>query len=444
MSKQQREPEKKASQVYLVKADAAQGIIEAVVNVFGIIDLGGDIIHNGAYTKTLNERGTGIKVRVLDSHNTDSVMRVVGLPLEVREIDRNELGQIAPEVLVDHPEATGGLFTRTQFLMDTHEGDGVYKRLASKAVDEWSIALNALQVEYGKARTPDGKDVTVRHIYQLRLYEYSPVIWGMNQATVTTDIKAEGARVTDNPVAADAKAATLDVRLIAYLRMEHAYLVNGWLSQGLILPTDADALDMAFRDMLATLSVALPDALVVAGIPSYYYHRPDPGDRKQATLGTKLEACVRSAFSYCVNYWLGEGTIDAVTADLMDEALKAALSVYRAALPAELAASPIVDSYYDYYSAPTPTEGKVGRMISGSNREQIQQCIDALQALMDASATEDTSDSADEPAQTDGKAVGEAPASPVTGPQPGAASIIELADIDREMTDLTLMMEMAR
>jgi hypothetical protein len=41
---------------------------------------------------------------------------VIGRPLEVREVGRDEL----PEALLaDYPDAQGGLLTTTQFLMDT-------------------------------------------------------------------------------------------------------------------------------------------------------------------------------------------------------------------------------------------------------------------------------------------------------------------------------------
>lgn len=267
--------ETKDVKVYIVKTDAAQGIIDAVVNVFGIVDLGDDIIHNGAYTKTLNERGNKVKVRVLDSHKTDSIMRVIGKPLEIREIGRDELFSLSPDVKAKHPEATGGLFTRTQFLMDTPEGEGAFKRLASGAVDEWSIALDPLVVEYGKA-TVEGKDRSVRHIRQIRLYEYSPVIWGMNQATVTTDVKSEPDKMEPAPaqdkttVPLDTKQATLGSRLEANLRMSAAFCISDWLGEGVITADETDALNAAVTDAMTSLRSALPFAVADKPLVSYW------------------------------------------------------------------------------------------------------------------------------------------------------------------------------
>ena len=48
--------------------DEDQGIVEHVVTVFGVVDLGNDVSHPGSFKKTLQERAA--KIRVLDSHNT--------------------------------------------------------------------------------------------------------------------------------------------------------------------------------------------------------------------------------------------------------------------------------------------------------------------------------------------------------------------------------------
>ena len=69
-----------------IKVEAEQGIVESIVAVCGNIDLGGDIIQPGAFAKTIAEQG--LKVRCLDNHNTDSVMRVLGKTLALREIGR--------------------------------------------------------------------------------------------------------------------------------------------------------------------------------------------------------------------------------------------------------------------------------------------------------------------------------------------------------------------
>lgn len=177
--------ERKITQAFLVKADEPQGIVEHIVSVMGNIDEGYDMIHNGAFAKTINERGG--KIRCLDNHQTDSVMRAIGKPLEMREIERAELPDM---VLSEFPEATGGLLVKTQFLMNTPEGKGAFERIRQGAVDEWSIGYESLDSDYSKAEK-DGKEITVRNLRTIKLYEYSPVLWGMNQATATLNAKKD-------------------------------------------------------------------------------------------------------------------------------------------------------------------------------------------------------------------------------------------------------------
>lgn len=435
--------ERKVLPIFVTKVDEAQGIVEAVVNVFGIIDLGDDIIHNGAYTKTLNERGNKIRVKVLDSHNTDSVLRVVGKPLEIREIGRDELGQVAPQVLENHPEATGGLYTRTQYLLDTPEGMGVFKRIVSGAVDEYSIALDALQVDYGKATRPDGKEVTVRNIRALRLWEYSAVIWGMNQATTTTDVKQ--AEEHPQPDAEEAKGASLGVCLEAGLRTEYAYVVNSWLRQGWIELADLDALDTAFRDAINALRAALPE---MTGMPQGTYGSKPAAETKAGTLGAYLEAYLRREFNWLVTYWLQEGVIDGPLVDALNEALKGAMDVLRAAIPGDLAGQMVRDYYDDYWAAREAEETKAGRVISAGNLEYIQQAITALQALLDAAGTESADEAnADEKASTgpDGQPSQAPLGQTVTEPSIATSDEddVDTAAIERELAELDVMMEMA-
>lgn len=167
-----------------LKTDADLGIVEHIVAVMGNLDQGNDIIHPGAFTKTLAERGA--KVRVLDDHRTDSVLRVIGKPLAMRELNQ---GELPPSLTTLFPEATGALWVRTQFLMDTPEGMGVFKRIKEGLVDEYSIGYDPLDFDYERVKMGE-QDVTVRNLRTIKLYEYSPVIWGMNEATTTLNAKA--------------------------------------------------------------------------------------------------------------------------------------------------------------------------------------------------------------------------------------------------------------
>jgi hypothetical protein len=164
--------------------DEDQGIVEHIITVFGILDLGNDVSHPGSFTKTLAERGH--KSLVLDMHNTSSVMDVLGKPLSIMEVPRN---QLPAEILREFPEATGGVKAITQFFLDTPEGKGAFIRLKRDGLREWSYGYDTLDSDFSVVQDKDGNDVNARNLRTIKLYEYGPVLWGMNQATATLSAK---------------------------------------------------------------------------------------------------------------------------------------------------------------------------------------------------------------------------------------------------------------
>lgn len=182
------------------KALDDQGLVEHLVAVFGNVDDGGDIIHPGAFRKTIIERQG--KIRVLDQHATDSVMRVIGKPIAMREITADELPQAVKDA---YPEATGALLAQTQYLMNTPEGRGAFERIKAGAVGEYSFGYDAVDSDFGRA-VKDGEEITVRNLRQLRLWEYSPVIFAMNPATATLSAKADNTPEPEPPAPVEEKA----------------------------------------------------------------------------------------------------------------------------------------------------------------------------------------------------------------------------------------------
>ena len=168
---------------YVLKADKDSGIVDAYVSIMGIVDddRPPDLIEQGAFSKTIQERGpAGLnKIRVLWQHAWNNV---IGLPIVIAEHDRN---QLPADVLERYPEATGGLFTRTQFVLDVQQGREAFALYKAGAMSEWSIGFDTINYEW----IQDEDENEYRILKELRLWEYSPVTWGANPATVTTDVK---------------------------------------------------------------------------------------------------------------------------------------------------------------------------------------------------------------------------------------------------------------
>ena len=176
--------EYKQFEAVVTDINEAEGLITAIVSVTGIIDDGDDIIHAGSFIKTIAENFG--RLRVLNSHNSRDVLSVIGKPVSAREISRDEL---PANVLAKYPEATGGLETITQYMKSDERSWAVFQRLREGYVNEYSIGFDIMQADNSKVTTPDGKSKVVRNIRQLRLWEYSPVIWGMNPATGSVSVK---------------------------------------------------------------------------------------------------------------------------------------------------------------------------------------------------------------------------------------------------------------
>lgn len=169
---------------YTKALDDATGIVEAYVSIFGIKDLDNppDVIDMGAFSKSIHERGpAGVnKIRVLWQHNWNEV---IGLPLVITEHSRENL---PAELLALYPEATGGLYVKAQFVLEVQRGREAYALYKAGAMDEWSVAFDIIQGT-NEEDLVDGS--RFRRLKELRLWEFSPVTWGMNPATTTTSVK---------------------------------------------------------------------------------------------------------------------------------------------------------------------------------------------------------------------------------------------------------------
>lgn len=182
--------------VYTKVIDEDKGIVEELVSVYGNIDHGKDIIHPGMFKKSIQENLKNILV--LDQHNTGSIFSALGKPLSLREIGRDEL---PAEVQEKFPDATGGLLATTQYQLETPEGKGAFLRIKEGVIKQRSIGFEALDFDYESVRAvktdtgyerrsdKSAPEVNIRNLRTGKLMEYSPVLWGMNEATTTVSAK---------------------------------------------------------------------------------------------------------------------------------------------------------------------------------------------------------------------------------------------------------------
>jgi uncharacterized protein len=134
----------------------------------------GDIIHQGAFLKSINEAFPAGRIKVLWQHSEP-----LGMPIEMRE-------------------DSYGLYVKGK-VSKTRLGDEALELMRDGVIDRMSIGF---MIPQGKSDyDEDGK----RHIREVKLMEFSPVTFPANEAAIITGVKnieqalELGAKVLDYP-----------------------------------------------------------------------------------------------------------------------------------------------------------------------------------------------------------------------------------------------------
>jgi HK97 family phage prohead protease len=128
--------------------------------VFNNMDDGGDVILTGAFSKTIKENGH--RVKVLYQHYPDRI--IGGKPLL--------------------QEDTMGLYARGKIIKDTFWGREAHILMKEGALNEGSIGYMPV---WDKT---EWRDDGARLLREVKLFEVSPVPWGMNPLTEVSALKA--------------------------------------------------------------------------------------------------------------------------------------------------------------------------------------------------------------------------------------------------------------
>jgi len=176
--------EYKSFEFKLNALDPTGRTIEGYAAVFGNLDQGGDIIHPGAFAKTLAERGH--KVKFLWQHDQHEPL---GRVTELRE-------------------DASGLFVKAT-ISDTARGRDALALLRDGAIGGMSIGYDAVKggTDYSQGSNGD----PIRNLRELKLWELSLVTFPMNEEAGVTALKmvtphralpiADRARPWDAPAA---------------------------------------------------------------------------------------------------------------------------------------------------------------------------------------------------------------------------------------------------
>ena len=154
------------------KAEVKDRTITGIASVFGNIDDYFDRMHVGSFTKTISEG----RARAKHLWNHDFSRPPIASIKELREVGRDELPEM---ILTDTPEATGGLLVARDYYVSNELSELVFEAIKAGDVTEMSFGFDATKFDF----TVEGER-RIREIREVRLYDTSDVLWGMNNATV--------------------------------------------------------------------------------------------------------------------------------------------------------------------------------------------------------------------------------------------------------------------
>lgn len=152
--------------------------VTGIASVFGNIDSYGDIVHKGAFKKTIEENGARVKHLWMHDPWQPPTAKII----ELSEISRTELPDVVKEKF---PQAKGGLQVVREYL-DTPRGNEILAGIQAGAINEMSIGYDSLKWDIEEIKEGEAKGMIVRNLRELRLWDVSDVTFGANEATVAS------------------------------------------------------------------------------------------------------------------------------------------------------------------------------------------------------------------------------------------------------------------
>lgn len=160
-------------------ADEGEGVFEAYVSVFGNVDLAGERVVVGAFSKSLERwAASGDPIPVIFSHQWDTLEAHVGKVLVAEEHMPGD-----PRLPAELAEL-GGLYVKAAMDVEEDFAGRLWKRMAERRLREFSFAYDVIRAKPGAGGALD--------LLELDVIEVGPTLKGMNPATVLVSAKAFG------------------------------------------------------------------------------------------------------------------------------------------------------------------------------------------------------------------------------------------------------------
>jgi HK97 family phage prohead protease len=155
------------------------GTLRAVVAVFNNVDAGNDRILPGFFAKSLARK----LPKGVWGHDWETP---IARTLEARELHPGD-PDLPPGL-----SGLGGLYIKAAFNLDTQRGREAYSDIKFGIIDEFSIGYRVIESEVDKK-------TKVRDLIEGDVFEWSPVLVGMNSRTQLISVKSHEAKADPVP-----------------------------------------------------------------------------------------------------------------------------------------------------------------------------------------------------------------------------------------------------
>jgi len=147
-----------------LKVDTSKRTVTAIASKMEVEDLGADIIHRGAFKKTLKERLPKNRIKFMFGH-------------------RELLG------LMTHGEEDGDNLITVNKIDNIARGDEILTHIESGTLNEMSIGFDIPRGKFEIREDEETEGKILRDINEVILFENSIVMWGMNEDTAVLSVK---------------------------------------------------------------------------------------------------------------------------------------------------------------------------------------------------------------------------------------------------------------
>lgn len=254
-----------------IKADIEKRSFTGYASKFGNIDLHNDIIEQGAFKKTIQERMPKNMIKVFWQH-----MEPIGMP----------------KVLEEDSE---GLYVEGN-ISKVQKGNEAIELMRDGVVDGMSIGYDVVKDEFDENHN-------IRRLKELKLYEVSIVTWGANPEAGITNVKHLQALNSifkeDNIKRLDEVKNVLD-RLNDTLDSGIFETKNGNIVVNMEELKAGRVLSKANRDNLSQAVELIKTVLDTAGEPSN--NEPDDDDDDEKSLDLQSDEEFKTLFKEIKNY----------------------------------------------------------------------------------------------------------------------------------------------